>query len=158
MAFRFFITSFVWAGLYMVACPNGFTRPMNASKKRVAFRARRIEADKLDKYAADFVTVYNKAWAMHEGNKEMTVDGAQKLFRSMKPILDPDLVWFTYYKDEPIAFFINIPDVNKIFKNFHGKFGLWQKLQFLWYKKRKKLDSYTGIIFGRGATVSVYGC
>lgn len=128
--------------------PERFYEAHERLEKKGGFSARRIEADKLNQYAADFVTIYNKAWALHEGNKEMTVESAQKLFRTMKPILDPDLVWFTYFNNEPIAFYINIPDVNKIFKEFHGKFGLWQKLQFLWYKKRKKLNSATGIIFG----------
>jgi hypothetical protein len=146
--FQIFYNQFCMGRPIHGGLPERFYEAHERLEKRGGFSARRIEADKLDAYAADFVDVYNKAWAMHEGNKEMTVDGAQKLFRSMKPILDPDLVWFTYYKEEPIAFYINIPDVNKIFKNFHGKFGLWQKLQFLWHKKRKKLDSYTGIIFG----------
>lgn len=117
-------------------------------EQKGGFETRRMELDKLDQYAADFVTVYNKAWASHAGNKEMSLEAAQKLFRKMKPVLDTDLTWFTYYKGEPVAFYLNIPDLNKIFKRFKGKFGLLQKLRFLWLKKQKVLDTAVGIVFG----------
>jgi hypothetical protein len=128
--------------------PERFYAAHEKLEKKGGFETRRMEAGKLDQYAADFVAVYNKAWAMHEGGKEMSLETAQKLFRSMKPILDTDLTWFTYYKGEPVAFYLNIPDVNKIFKRFRGKFGLWQKLEFLWLKKKGYMDTAVGIVFG----------
>jgi hypothetical protein len=62
-----------------------------------------------------------------EKAKEITTDQVLKLFYKMKPIMDERLIWFAYYKDEPIAMWINIPDLNQYFKHFNGKFGWLEK-------------------------------
>lgn len=112
------------------------------------YSARHADLKNLEKYASDFVTVYNAAWAQHGEAKETTFEQIQKLFNSMKPILDERLIWFAYYKEEPIAMFINIPDVNQYFKYFNGKFGLLQKLHLLWLKKIGYCKQATGLAFG----------
>lgn len=44
----------------------------------------------------------------------------------MKPIMDERVVWFAYYKEDPIATFINIPDLNQYFKYFNGQCSAMQ--------------------------------
>jgi hypothetical protein len=107
-----------------------------------------IKKNNLKKFAEDFCKVYNKAWASHEGNKQLTKEVAFKMFKSMKPVMDEKLVWFTYKDGEPIAFWVNLPELNQIFKRFHGKFGLIEKLRFLWLKRKGINDKFTGIVFG----------
>lgn len=101
-----------------------------------------------DKYAEDFCTVYNKAWAGHGGNKTLELRQAKKIIQAMKPVIDDHLVWFVYYKNEPIGCWLNLPDLNQWFKHLNGKFGLWQKLKFLWVKKWGKCDRFVGMVFG----------
>jgi hypothetical protein len=115
---------------------------------RGGFSARMVEKSNLRKYAIDFVKVYNSAWAKHDGNKEMTEDAAVKLFNTMKPIIDEKIAWFVYYKDEPVAIYINIPDLNQVFKNFNGKFGWFEKLRFVIFQKFSGFKKMVGIIFG----------
>jgi hypothetical protein len=103
-----------------------------------AYSARMIEKRHLEKYAADFVTIYNAAYAGHGGVKEMKKDLALQLFRKMKPLMDEKIVWFVYHQETPIAMFLNIPDLNQYFKHFNGKFGLLQKLYF---------HNFTGLVF-----------
>ncbi|HJY22673.1 MAG TPA: hypothetical protein VJ279_07295 [Hanamia sp.] len=112
------------------------------------FKAAHIKKNQLEKFASDFCTVYNKAWASHEGNKQLKKEVALKMFQSMKPVMDEKLVWFVYYKNEPIAFWVNLPELNQIFKHFNGRFGLIEKLRFLWLKKKGMNDKFTGIVFG----------
>ncbi|MEO9210650.1 MAG: hypothetical protein ABI208_06100 [Ginsengibacter sp.] len=113
------------------------------------FSATHIDKNNLIKFADDFCVVYNKAWASHEGNKQMKTEVALKMFKSMKAIMDEKLIWFIYYREvDPIAFWINLPEVNQIFKHFNGKFGLFEKLRFLWLKWRSKNTKFTGIVFG----------
>ena len=45
------------------------------------YSARHIEKKHLEKYAMDFVTVYNAAYAGHGGLKEMKKDQALLLFK-----------------------------------------------------------------------------
>lgn len=113
-----------------------------------AFSARHIDKKKLADYAQDFVTVYNKAWAGHGGLKEMKKDQALLLFKKMKPFMDEKVVWFAYRNNEPIAMFLNIPDLNQYFKHFNGKLGLIQKLHFVWLQYRKVCHKFTGVVFG----------
>jgi GNAT superfamily N-acetyltransferase len=111
------------------------------------YSARRIEKKNLEKYALDFVTVYNAAYAGHGGLKEMKKDQALLLFKKMKPLLDENIAWFAYYDDKPIALFLNIPELNQYYKHFNGKVGLLQMLQFVWLKMRGACKHFTGIIF-----------
>jgi hypothetical protein len=113
-----------------------------------AFSARHIEKKHLAKYAQDFVTVYNKAWAGHGGMKEMKRDQALALFRKMKPFMDEKIVWFAYHQNNPIAMFLNIPDLNQYFLHFDGRLGLIQKLHFLWLQYRQACQKFTGVVFG----------
>jgi GNAT superfamily N-acetyltransferase len=94
-------------------------------------------------------TIYNKAWALFTGVQPMTSEEARQMADTMRPIIDRNLIWFAYFNDEPIGFFVMIPDLNRIIGKFGGKFGLWQKLQLMWdLKVRHSCDRAFGIIFG----------
>jgi hypothetical protein len=112
-----------------------------------AYRSAMIEKARLEKYALDFLTIYNAAYAGHGGGKELRKEQALTLFRKMKPLIDERIVWFAYHEDKPIAMFINIPELNQYYKHFNGKFGLLQKLQFVWLRWRGACRHFTGIVF-----------
>lgn len=110
--------------------------------------AAHIKKEQLEKFAKDFATVYNKAWAGHGGLKHLEEKVVLKMFKAMKPVMDEKISWFVYYKNEPIALWLNLPDLNQWFKYLHGKFGLLDKLKFLWIKRTKKCSKFVGIVFG----------
>ncbi len=112
------------------------------------YAARHIQIKNLEKHAQEFATVYNAAWAQHGEAKEITAEQVMKLFNKMKPIMDERIIWFAYYKEEPIAMWINIPDLNRYFKYFNGKFGWLEKLRLLWMKKNGQCKKFTGVAFG----------
>jgi hypothetical protein len=70
------------------------------------------------------------------------------MFKAMKPIMDERVSWFVYYNDQPVAMWINLPDLNQWFKYLNGKFDFWHKLKFLWIKKTKKCKKFVGLVFG----------
>ena len=112
------------------------------------FSAKYIDKNQLEKYAADFAEVYNKAWAGHGGLKELAKEQVVIMFKKMKPVMDEKIIWYVYYKKQPIGIFVNLPDLNQWFKHLHGKFGLLQKIKFLWLKKFKPNKKFTGLVFG----------
>jgi hypothetical protein len=112
------------------------------------FSSAYLKKDQLEKFAKDFTIVYNKAWAGHGGLKQLEEKVVLKMFQTMKPVMDERINWFVYYKGEPVAIWINLPDLNQWFKHLKGKFGLWQKLKFLWIKATKKNNKFTGLVFG----------
>ncbi len=128
--------------------PPRFKERYEKFKTKPDYKAKHLDTSNLEKYAQDFVTIYNSAWAQHGEAKAITFDQIMKLFKTLKPIMDPRVIWFAYYKEEPIAMFINIPDVNQYFKFFNGKLGLLQKLQLLWMKWRGNNNRLTGLAFG----------
>ena len=112
------------------------------------FSSAHIKKDQLDKFAKDFTIVYNKAWAGHGGMKQLEEKVVRKMFKAMKPVIDERISWFVYYKNEPIALWLNLPDLNQWFKYLNGKFGLWEKLKFLWVKKMMKCNKIVGLVYG----------
>jgi hypothetical protein len=112
------------------------------------YSSKHITKKDLEQFAKDFTYVYNKAWAGHGGGKTLEERTVQKMFKSMKPVIDESISWFVYYKDEPIGMWVNLPDLNQYFKHLHGKFGLLQKLQFLWLKAFGKCERFVGLVFG----------
>lgn len=128
--------------------PERFSERHAKFKAKAGYEARHINMKNLEKHAEEFAIVYNAAWAQHGEAKEITKEQVMKLFNKMKPIMDVRLVWFAYYKEEPIAMWINIPDLNEYFKYFNGKFGLIEKLRLLWLKKSGACKKATGVAFG----------
>lgn len=112
------------------------------------YKAIHIKKSELDKFAKDFTYIYNKAWAGHGGGKELDERTVKKMFNKMKPVMDEHITWFTYYKDQPIAMWVNLPDLNQYFKHLDGKFGLLQKLHFLWLQRFGKCSRFVGLVFG----------
>lgn len=92
--------------------------------------------------------VYNRAWAKRGEIPELTELQAKHLVKQMKPIMDEKLLWFGYYKDEPIAFFLSLPEVNQIFKYVNGKMDWLGKIKFVWHTLRKTNKKAFGILFG----------
>lgn len=92
--------------------------------------------------------VYNRAWAKRGEIPELTELQAKHLVKQMRPIMDEKLLWFGYYKDEPIAFFLSLPEVNQIFKYVNGKMDWLGKIKFVWHTFRKTNKKAFGILFG----------
>ncbi len=116
--------------------------------KDPAYQVVHIRKNKFEKFAKDFAFIYNKAWASHGGGKTLDERQVIKMFQTMKPVMDEKLIWFAYYNDQPIAFWINLPDLNQYFKKMNGKFGLIQKLYFLYLKYFTANKKCVGLVFG----------
>lgn len=118
------------------------------SQKDSGYSFRHLELSKLDKYTEDFRIVYNKAWARHKGVSQMSSLQAKAIMKQMKPIIDEKIVWYGYYNEEPVAFYINLPEVNQIFKYVNGKLDIIGKLKFVYHKWRKSCKKMLGLVFG----------
>ncbi|WP_209388802.1 hypothetical protein [Chryseobacterium sp. RR2-3-20] len=110
--------------------------------------AKPMTKNNLEKFAADFTEIYNKAWAAHGEGKRMETSKVLKMFKTMKPIINEHISWFVYENEKPVAMWMNLPDTNQWFKYLNGKFGIWEKLKFLWIKKFRKNEKMVGLVFG----------
>ncbi|MCL2561352.1 MAG: hypothetical protein FWE10_03400 [Rikenellaceae bacterium] len=113
------------------------------------YRFEHIRKANLDQVAHDFRLIYNKAWALIPGVRPMDEHHATKMMATLRPIIDERLVYFAYFNDEPIGFFIMIPDLNRIIGRFNGRLTLLGKLRLMaMLKFTKKADRVFGVIFG----------
>lgn len=112
------------------------------------YHAEHIRKSQLAKYAEDFRLVYNQAWAKHGGGKELEQKQVQGFFKQMKTIIDEKAIWYVYYKNQPVAMWVNLPDINQLFKKFNGKLRLAEKLRFIIMLKQNRIKKLIGLVFG----------
>lgn len=113
-----------------------------------AYRFEHYRDNDIQKFATDFVSIYNQAWAHRPDFTPMTLERVMLTLKALRPILREDLIWFAYANNEPAGFYINTIDVNQIFKHLRGKMNLWAKVKFLWYRTFGRIDRARGIVFG----------
>ena len=125
-----------------------FTKMHAKHSKNPDIVALPMKRNQLVKFAKDFTVVYNKAWASHGEGKQMDEAKTLKMLNTVKPVLNDHISWFVYHKGEPIAMWMNIPDLNQWFKYLNGKFGIWQKIKFVLAKTFTKNRKMVGLVFG----------
>ena len=137
-----------------------FSRPIFADVSRIftlmhtkhsrnpAISARPMKKNALPKFAKNFTEIYNRAWAAHGEGKQLEEAKVLKMFNTMKPIINEHISWFVYENEKPIAMWMNLPDVNQWFKYLNGKFGILEKLKFLWIKQFVRNEKMVGLVFG----------
>lgn len=146
--FKIFYNQICWHMFVQTQLSEKFKEQDDKYNANPDYKVIHIRKKKLQKFATDFSIIYNKAWAKHEGNKQLNKEVAYKMFKEMKPVMDEYLIWFVYHKDQPIAFWVNLPELNQIFRFLNGKFDFLAKLKYLWLKKKGVCNKFTGIVFG----------
>ncbi|PDH43621.1 MAG: hypothetical protein CNE34_05300, partial [Rhodothermaeota bacterium MED-G18] len=97
----------------------------------------------------DFTKIYNDAWSNYPGVSKLKLSQAKLLFKQIKPILDEKILWFAYHKENPVGFFISIPEMNQIFKHVNGQFNIIGKIKTFYHLKIKKsCKKMVGLVFG----------
>lgn len=102
-----------------------------------------------EKFAKDFAEVFNIAWDSFKENFEpLKVEYIRKTLRKAKVILEEEFIWLAYKDGRPISIYLMYPDLNEILKHMNGKLNLWNKLKFLYLKKRKVITRARGVLMG----------
>ena len=146
--FQVYFNQYTYIRQVVGGVPAKYEARADAILKDPDYSFRHMVKSNMEKYAEDFRVVYNKAWAKHQGIKEMSQAQAQVIMKKLKPIMDEKIIWFAYYKEEPVGFFVCIPELNQLFKHVNGKLDLIGKLKLLYYKWRGEVTRATGIVFG----------
>jgi hypothetical protein len=129
--------------------PDRFWKIAEWINKKPGFTFKHFSWKEADKFISDTVHIYNSAWSnFKEDFTPLNPDDAKTSMQKAKPILDEELIWFAYYENEPIGFFIMFPDVNQILKKLDGKINLWNKLKFIYYKRNNTINRIRAQIAG----------
>lgn len=117
--------------------------------KNPDYRVEHFRKNKTDRFIKDFVCIYNEAWVKEiPGIEGITERQTLDLFNALQPIIHEKLMWFAYYKNQPIGFFIMIQDLNEYLQHINGKISFYAKFRFLYYKFLQKNKNAIGLIFG----------
>jgi len=117
-------------------------------ERKPSISTERFDPKRIDKYAEDFLYIYNAAWAEFENFTPIKKEYVLETFRKMKPVLDPNLVQFAYVNGEPASFVLSLPDVNQIFKRFKGKLNLINKIRFVLLKRKQVINRVRVVVMG----------
>jgi len=126
-----------------------FVKKANIMRQDKKFECRNIRGLSLEEVSRNFAKVYNDAWGHTRKNfKKLDWRMALKMFKAMKPVIDPDILIFAFYDNRPVGMYINLPELNQIFKHLNGKMNLIGKIKFLWHKILKTPNTMYGLVFG----------
>ena len=106
-------------GNKIVQFPERIMKIAEWLSKRPGYSFRHFEFRNKEKYVKDIVEIYNSTWSVFkEDFTPLDPEFLNESFEKAKAIIDEELIWFAYYNDKPIAFFILFPDLNQILKAF----------------------------------------
>ncbi|GAA4311664.1 hypothetical protein GCM10023149_06750 [Mucilaginibacter gynuensis] len=127
--------------------PDRLSRIAERTLKKPGYRFEYLKKAQIQRFAADFMEVYNDAWKDFENFTPISFDTILQTFEKMKMVLDEQLIWFAYINDEPVAFIVVLPDANQLIKPMNGKMDLVGKLKYL-YQKWKGATRMRAIVMG----------
>ena len=131
--------------------PSFAARAAQFAEAQPAYTFRHVRKREPERMAQDFHHVYNLAWANHSGVPPMSLDKSRQLVHKMGPVFDEALLWFAYHHDEPVAFFLSLPELNQILKHVGPRLDLVGKIRFLveqWRYQRRRPKKMFGVIYG----------
>lgn len=83
-----------------------------AVRARGHLRTRAVDISRFEEEVRLIVDIFNQAWAKNWGFLPLQKWEGDALAETLKPLIDPGLVRFAYYKDQPIAVIGAFPDPN----------------------------------------------
>ncbi len=146
--FQVYYYQYVYRRALRGPAPEVFVKKSEALRADPRFTMRTIRHMKDEQIARDFMAVFNDAWSHRDGFRPLTFDQAIRVIAALRPVRDPDITLFCYYDGRPIAFYVNIPELNQIFRHVDGNLDWLGKLKFLWHKHRHTANVMTGLVFG----------
>ena len=117
--------------------------------KRPGYTFQHFEFRGKDKFFKDLVEIYNSTWSVFKEDFTPLYPGLlENSFQKAKEVIDQNLIWFAYFNDKPIAFFILLPDLNQILKHFNGKLHVWNMIRFIYFKVTHKMTRMRAVVGG----------
>ncbi len=135
----------------MPELPDRFWKIAEWVSNKPQYSFRHFSWKESEKFIDDFAIIYDEAWRSHENYRPLDKDDLHEFLTDSKLLIDEEFIWFAYHEEEPIAFFVMIPDLNHILIHLKGKINFFSLMKLLWLKKRKKITRARVIIFGISA-------
>jgi GNAT superfamily N-acetyltransferase len=93
--------------------PEKLIRVVEKIRTRKNFHIRNVDMKNFDEEVEKVKTIYNKSWERNWGFVPFTDTEIERLAENLKPILDPEVVFFVELEGEAIGFGLSLPDLNQ---------------------------------------------
>ncbi len=104
------------------------------------YRIEPVSKQHPDTFAQHLCEIYNDAWQSLPYFAPMTLEAAKGIVQRLFPVMDEKMVYFAFYREQPVAFFINLPEMNQVYKHMNGKVNLLGKVKYMLSgEKHKKI-------------------
>lgn len=129
--------------------PERFWKIAEWIGKKPDFSFRHFTWENSEKYIKDIISIYSEAWSVFKEDftplREKTLRNELEDARS---IVDPEMIWFAYHKQKPVAFFIMMPDANQILRKLNGKMHIVNKLRFFYLRNTGEINRIRAMVAG----------
>ena len=133
----------------LVQFPERIMKIAEWLSKRPGYTFQHFDFKNKEKYVNDIVEIYNSTWSVFkEDFTPLDPSFLKESLEKAKLMIDEELIWFTYFNNKPIAFFVIFPDLNQIIKYFNGRLNPWNFLRFTYFKLTHKITRMRAVAGG----------
>jgi hypothetical protein len=133
----------------IVQFPERIMRIAEWLSKRPGYSFSHFEFRNKGKYVKDIVTIYNSTWSVFkEDFTPLDPVILEESLQKAKLVIDEKLIWFAYFNEKPIAFFVLFPDLNQILKHLNGKLTLLNIIKLFYFKATHKMTRMRAVVGG----------
>lgn len=104
-------------------------------------KVRQVDMKRFDEELKVVVDIFNDAWQDNWGFVPLAQAEVEMAAKTMKPLVEPKVIWLAELDDKPVAMILALPNLNEAIADMEGRlfpFG-WAKL--LWRLKVKGVKS-----------------
>ena len=129
--------------------PDRFWKIAAWVAKKPGYDYQHFTFKKQNKYISDFIEIHKQAWSSHGNYKPVRFEQLKDMIKEARLILEEEFIWYVYYNNKPIAFFMMVPDFNQIIRKINsGKLNLWNVTKIFWHKRIKTITQCRVIVLG----------
>jgi GNAT superfamily N-acetyltransferase len=143
------------------AIPPKIIRVAEWVQKKAGVTVRHARLDHWDEEITIARHLFNASLMHLRDHVPMSDEQFRSMALEMKDLLHEDFVYFAEVGDEPIAFSLAIPDINRVLIHGNGGRNPWDWLKMWWYSKRIDVLSFKIMVMlpqyhGRGLDAILY--
>lgn len=129
--------------------PDRFWRIAERVSKKPEYTFEHFTFKEQDRFIYDFIEIHRQAWSGHGNYKPARYSQLKEMIDEARFILDEEFIWYVYHNNEPIGFYMMIPDVNQLIRKLKsGKMNWLNVLKLIYYKKTKIITRCRVIVLG----------
>jgi hypothetical protein len=119
--------------------PPLLQRIIASGEKNPRIRIRNVDKTKFEEEAAIILAILNDAWSDNWGFVPLTPPEIKDVGVKLKPIVFNDLIRIAELDGKPVAFMIDLPDLNEVIKPLKGNLLPLGWAKILWWLRKPKV-------------------